>query len=159
MKRETRLILWNQFEILKSLYPDDEKDYDLKQQIVAAGYSSQYENIFTSISDEEASSQMQREVLSTLDMFRALDIAKRNGWTPSAPDKVKFNGFDGNNDPHYFFARYLLDARGLFQESAPNKNSHSSVSLDKYLRMVEIWSTAVDKFDLTSAEAEAIIAA
>ncbi len=159
MDRSTRLILWNQFEILKLLDPTNAKDYDLKQDIVGTGYATQYSDVYTNISDQEASADMQRETLEVLEMFRALYNAELDGWKPSDPTRTKFGGFDGNNDDHYFFAQFLLDQRGLYTESAPARNSHSSATIERYRRMISAWKKAANRYHLTETEAEAILAA
>lgn len=159
MDRETRFIIWNQLEILKKLEPSEADDIELQQEIIAAGYTTQYDDVMPSIRDNEASEDMQREVMDTLDMFRALNHAKSNGWTPSNPALSKFRGYDGNNDPHYFFAQYLLDMRKKWAESAPNLNSHSSATIEKYRAMLKVWKVAANKFSLTPVEAETIITA
>ena len=159
MDRETRLVLWNQFEILKHLNAGQAAEYEARQDIVGSGYTLRYDELFSQVSEHEKSAGMQQEVLDTLDMFRALNNAKRNGWVPSDPAAVNFGGFDGNNDEHYFFASYLIDTRGLFQESAPNKNSHTMTSAPHYRRMVASWKQAAHPYQLTPAEAEAVIQA
>lgn len=159
MDKTTRLILWNQYEILKHLNAGNPRDYELKQEIVSSGFSREYHEIFTPISEEEADSHMQQETLDILGMFRALDRTKANGWVPSSPDRAKFEGFDGNNDDHYHYANYLLDHRGLFTESAPNKNSHSSGTIEIYRRMLRVWKPLANKFPLDPADAERIITA
>ncbi|MDR6190362.1 uncharacterized protein YfbU (UPF0304 family) [Agrobacterium pusense] len=159
MDRATRFIIWNQLEILKALKPDEADDIEIQQDVIASGYTTRYEDLMPSISLEEASQEMQEEVLEILDMFRALSIARNNGWKPSRVDASKFQGFDGNNDPHYFFADHLLNSRGLFAESAPNKNSHSMGTISKYRRMLAVWKASHEKFELTDVEAEAVISA
>ena len=158
MDRTARLLIWNQLEILKTLNPSDATNYESKQEIVASGYSSRYEEIFGQVTAEEASKEMQEEVKDILDMFRALSNATQSGWVPSDPRRAKFEGFDANNDDHYSFAGHLIDEAGLWPESAPNKNSHSSATLDRYRRMLERWHKVVNRYKLTANEAEAIIA-
>nr|WP_316653462.1 YfbU family protein [uncultured Gellertiella sp.] len=160
MDRVQRLILWNQFELLKAqAEPYAAADFELKQQILLSGFTTEYHEVFTSFSEVEASESMQREVLDILEMFRALDNAMQRGWVPSAPGNAKFRGFDGNNDDHSSFAHYLLDKKGFYQESSPNRNSHSSSTIGTYRRMLVIWRASSDKHQLTNVEAEQIISA
>lgn len=159
MDRATRLIISNQLEILKHLDPDQSEEYDLQQEIVRSGYTSRYNEVFHDLTDEEADEKMQQEVWDILGMFRVLSIAQHNGWAPSDPDAAKFGGFDGNHDPHHFFAGHLIDKSNLFEESSPNKNSHSSSSLPRYRRMLAVAKKAAIFHELTDAEAEAIITA
>ena len=159
MDRTTRLIIWNQLEIMKLLQPAQAADLSTEQEIIADGYTSRYGEVLQHISAEEASEEMQREVWSILDMFRALDTAKHNGWTPSDPSAARFRGFDGNNDDHYHFAQHLLDQALLYDESAPNKNSHSQSTLHQYRRMLRALENASDAHQLTASEAESVITA
>jgi uncharacterized protein len=158
VNRETRQIIFNQLEILKLLNPEQAYHYGKQQQIVDRGFSHFYAEVLT-VDEHEASTSMQREVIDILDMFRALSSAIREGWVPSDKDDARFQGFDANNDDHYSFAHFLLDVQGLFQESAPNKNSHSSFSIEKYRSMLREWAKLGNKFKLTDEEAEAIIKA
>jgi len=159
MNRENRAILYNQYEILKHLDPDQAGDYEKYQSVLSSGYTHLYDNILIHISPDEASPDMQQETFDILSMFRALNIAKRNGWVPTDEDDAKFNGFDGNNDDHYHFAAFLLDDEGLFDESSPSKNSHSIATLARYRRMLGVWTALEKTYELTSDEAESIIKA
>lgn len=159
MDRATRLVISNQLEILKYLNPDRAGDYDLQQDIIRSGYTSRYSEVFSELSENEADANMQEEVWDILGMFRALHYARKRGWSPSDPDAATYEGFDANHDPHQWFAGHLLDKSRLFGELAPNKNSHSSASLPKYRRMLKAWKQAEDAYDMTDAEAEAVIAA
>lgn len=157
MDRETRLIIWNQFEILKALYPTDADDLTRKQDIVASGYTSRYGDLMPQIDPDEADQVMQKEVIDILQMYRALEDAKVAGWAPSESRYSSFQGFDGNNDNHYAFAGFLLNTEGLFSESAPNKNSHSSGTISIYRNMLARWDEIGRKYPLKPEEAEAII--
>lgn len=159
MDRATRLIISNQLEILKHLDPDQSDEYERQQEIVRSGYTSRYNEVFNDLSEEEADEKMQQEVWDILGMFRALNTARLDGWVPSDPDAAKYEGFDGNHDPHHWFAGHLLDRNNLFEESAPNKNSHTSSSLPRYRRMLAVWKKSAEIYNLTHAEAEAIITA
>tara|TARA_B100000614_G_C14319161_1_gene399621 strand:+ start:185 stop:676 length:492 start_codon:yes stop_codon:yes gene_type:complete len=159
MEKESRLVLINQYEILKKMDPDQADRYSQLQEILYSGYTSQYDKLFEAMSDEEASAEMQDETIDILEMFRALSIAMHKGWEPTDPKKAKFRGFDGNNDPHFSFASFLIDDQGRWKESSPNKNSHSSGTLHVYRAMLKVWKTCPQKYDLTEDQAEAIITA
>lgn len=158
MDRVLRTIIFNQLEILKRMDPAGAKEYENKQRVVEAGYTSRYDEVFGSVQAEEASPEMQDEVWDTLAMFRALDRAKQKGWKPSNPDGAIFDGFDANNDSHYFFASYLIDKCGLFEEFSPNKNSHGMASVQRFRRMVRAWKALKNPRELTPEDAESVIA-
>lgn len=159
MDHATRLIIYNQLEILKHLNPDNAAHYKRQQAVVESGYTSRYDEVFGAVTANEASTSMQDEVWETLSMFRALHNAKQQGWTPSDPARAKFEGFDANNDDHFYFASHLIDDCGLFVESAPNKNSHNNGAISRFRRMMRVWNASADKSNLTPVEAEAIIKA
>jgi uncharacterized protein len=159
MHRETRQIIYNQLEILKKVDPSSAKDYEIQQQIIDGGYTTRYGEVLT-VQEQEVPDHVQREVFDVLDLFRALDNAIVVGWKPANVADAKFQGFDGNNDGDYYaFAQHLLDVEGLYGESAPMKNSHSSATIDRYRRMLNEWKKAAAPYRLTDAEADAIIAA
>lgn len=162
MDRATRFIIWNQLEIQKNLGHGNKQDIENNQAILEGGYTKLYDSVLRPIGENEASEDMQDEVFEILDMFRALDNARSHGWTPSNPansSNSKFRGFDANNDDHYHFAALLLDQMGLYSESAPNKNSHTSSELTKYRRMVAEWGRTGKPHPLSHSQADAIIAA
>ncbi|MEQ9021326.1 MAG: YfbU family protein, partial [Pseudomonadales bacterium] len=157
--RVQRKILWNQFEILKHLEPQRSKDYRRHQETLESGYSSYYDDVMEMVSEDEADEHMQQETIKILEMFRALDQTKTRGWVPSNPDRAVFQGFDGNNDDHYHFARYLLETRELFEESGKRPhNSHSIATLPRYRKMMQAWQNCADPWSLSDQDAEAIIA-
>ena len=155
MDRVQRQILWNQFEILKHLDPNQAKDYQLHQETLSGGYTEYYSTVLGCVAENDADANMQAETIDILNMFRALSNAMHRGWKPKKPDNAVFQGFDGNHDDHYSFAVYLLDKRNLFVESQGRpRNSHSSFTLQQYRRMVRDWKNSVDRWNLTDAEAE-----
>ncbi len=159
MDIQTRLILWNQYEILKKVNPEQKSDFEKYQEILSGGYT-QYYSEFNGHFSEEASKEQQDEVHDILNMFRALNTAKRRGWVPSKPEDTTFEGFDANNDyPHSGLLRFLLDHLGRFDELKDTpRNSHSQGSLPGYRRMVLEWKKSGDRFKLTDEQAERIIA-
>ncbi|AUH34641.1 YfbU family protein [Paracoccus tegillarcae] len=57
---------------------------------------------------------------------------------------IAFEGFDGNNDPHYGVACHLIQTMGRFDEfSKRGLNSHSSVSLQRYRRILKQYKAAL----------------
>lgn len=159
MNDSERTILFNQYEILKFLNPSGTKDYEMYQEIISCGFSRDYPIFMGTMAEKELDASIQDEVIDILRMFRVLNDKKSNGWTPTHPGNSIFQGFDGNNDPHYRYAIHILRERKEFDESSKNINSHSSSSLDKYRRMLEEWSEFGKAYDLTDEQAEKIILA
>ena len=103
------------------------------------------ENVMTTIlSDVE-------ETFKILQMWRVLNmsfkklIKKEQICVMNAfPDGLpKFEGFDGNNDKHYFNAETIINDLNRFDEFKDiDLNSHSSVSLPFYRKMKSIFDRA-----------------
>lgn len=155
-----RLLLRNQLSIMKALAIPmaSPKQYDELIEIVESGYELYYPDVAMGVQAPGASSAVTAETLEILDMFRALDAARQAGLKVSGgTGHASFAGFDGNNDPHYGFAGFLLDVRGYYAESAPSKNSHSSMTISTYRRMVSVWQSLGRGHSLSQADVDAIL--
>ncbi|CAK7257262.1 MULTISPECIES: YfbU family protein [unclassified Shinella] len=153
-----RLTLWNQYEILKRINPDDTKEYETNQEILSHGYEQWYPEINPSIYAETLKPEVSGEVIDILSMFRAIKHSCiRLGYTPKS-SSAEFAGFDGNDDGgHYGFARFLRRTLGRWEElkDLPD-NSHSSFSLNRYRRMHEAWQLRGGSHELTAEQIEEI---
>ena len=157
MTRTERLVLWNQYEILKRLDPDNTKDYETNQEILSHGYEQYYSEVSHSIYAETMSEKVSREVEDILNVFRAIKVScEKLGYTPKS-NWAEFKGFDGNAaGGHYGFAMFVRRTLGLWDElkDAPD-NSHGSVLAD-YQQMLATWRRLGKKNELTEAEIEEI---
>lgn len=156
-----RLLLRNQLEIMKALSVPglSTADYDERIAIVDGGYEVFYPDLLVGMRETAFDGDVATEVMDILDMFRALDNANRKGLTVSGgTGYASFAGFDGNNDPHYGFARFLIDVQGKYTESAPAKNSHSASTLSIYRRMLSTWESQGRPHSPNQAEVDAILA-
>lgn len=156
-----RLILRNQLTIMKALQVPNISpgQFDEMIEIVESGYEIFYSDVLSGVSEDGTPRAVTKEVLEILDLFRALHDAAQNGVTlnPGA-GYAKFAGFDGNaGTGHLGFSRFLLDVQGKYQESAPAKNSHSSGTLPTYQRMVATWKSLGGNYQLSQADADAIL--
>jgi len=90
-----------------------------------------------------------RETGEILDMFRALDhaIDRLSDDEKAELDvsRLRFEGFDGNNNPHLHVARVMIDELGWFDERKPLPNSHSQASLIRYRRMLPKFHAEVER--------------
>jgi hypothetical protein len=67
------------------------------------------------------------------------------------PYSSSFEGFDGNHDPHYGIASFLINDMNRFDEYQGRAlNSHSQVSLPRYRRMLAAYSEARTASGLSS---------
>lgn len=158
-----RLTLWNQYEILKKLDPDETKQYEINQEILSRGFVQYYPEMNPSIypEDETMPADLSREVEEFLTMFRAIKWScDRLGYTPKSHNAL-FEGFDGNDSGGQFgFAKFVRRKLGKWEELADRPdNSHSMSSLDTYRRMLAKWRALGEKFELTEAEIEEIATA
>jgi uncharacterized protein YfbU (UPF0304 family) len=156
-----RLILWNQYEILKHLDKRQGTQYEENQEILADGYVSLYEHINGSVGKNEVSDAEYSEVVNILDMFRALTFAsKKFSYTPARPF-FGFEGFDGNNDhPQYGLAIFLRRTQKKWGElAAVADNSHTMSSLPRYRSMLSRWLAIDQKYELSADELRALEAA
>ncbi|TDP48782.1 YfbU family protein [Zavarzinia compransoris] len=150
-----RLTLWNQYEILKRINPDDTKEYETNQGILSNGYEQYYSEINPSIYAETTKREVSREVEEILNVFRAIKFScLKLGYTPKSR-YAEFEGFDGNEEgDQYGFAMFVRRTLGKWDElkDAPD-NSHSNV-LERYRRMLATWHRLGEKYELTEAEIE-----
>lgn len=93
------------------------------------------------------------ETTDILDMYRMMgdafkglpptdqaDVKKQAGHNTSYLD---FPGFDGNNDAHFFIAKFLVEELGRYQERKGSEmNSHTSSSIDRYRQMLPVFKKA-----------------
>lgn len=127
--------------------------------IIEQGYTKLYPEVFGTTAEPELDEEVQEEVFEVLSMFRALHPGHTAGadWNPDGNRYYqKFRGFDGNNDPHYGFARFLIEETGRYTESAPEFNSHGN-TLDTYRSMLERWKALGKQHELTEEQIDEII--
>jgi len=141
-----RLLLYNQYEILKTLNSEESKEYELMQTIVANGFKSNYNELITGFSKETPES-ISEFVFDVLQMYRVLDTSLGE-LSPEERQKIAvkditYAGFDGNDEGSYYtYANFILKDLGRFEEIYNNGkvelNSHRNM-LNKYKRMVRTW--------------------
>lgn len=106
-----------------------------------------YSGIFND--DEEDDRLAVTETCDVLDMWTALEASykhlspadKKRVETEAAPfgKKVKFPGFDGNNEPHHGIASTLIEKLGRWSNfDGRNLNSHSP-TIDSARRMLSVF--------------------
>ena len=141
-----RLILYNQYEILKVLNSEESKEYELMQNIVVNGFKSNYEELITGFSNETPES-ISEFVFDVLQMYRELDdsLSELSAEEKEHVDKhdITYAGFDGNEEGSYYtYANFVLEDLGSYEEIYNNGkvelNSHRNM-VNKYKRMVTTW--------------------
>jgi uncharacterized protein YfbU (UPF0304 family) len=129
-----RLELINQFRILGKLYPEHGEDYAESREIIAHGYTIQYEEVFKQVFEEMDIEQC-KYVFDVLDMYRML-IQSYDALTDKKglkPGDVRFRGFDGNNESdRYAFAGHLQEQGKWPETLTGDLNSHSMTTMTLY---------------------------
>src|SRR5690606_37664162 len=83
---------------------------------------------------------------------KGLDAADKEALENSVrPFELSFSGFDGNNDPHFGVADFLINTMGRFDDFKGRPlNSHSSASLPKYRRMLSAYNHTLRELNFGS---------
>jgi uncharacterized protein YfbU (UPF0304 family) len=153
-----RLILFNQYRILEKIDPDEARASEEACEILASGYTLEYETLASHI-DKEVSDDKCREVRDILDMYRALKIARRDlpAGTVSDADAT-FPGFDGNEETeHFAYATFVMEKQNKWVESKQDpRNSHWPV-LSRYRMMLKSWKESPRKWELTPEDTARIL--
>lgn len=147
-----RLLLHNQYEILRKLDTAQEDHYEVLLTCLYQGYLEDLEDLLPHF-EKPINPEVRSEVRQILQMFRAL--TPPHGEVRPA---VVFVGFDGNEEgEHYSYARFLLEDRGLWRESkSDNYNTHYPV-LDAYRKMLAVWEALPNQFALTPEDIAEIV--
>ncbi len=154
-----RLILSNQFEILKLLNPDQEHYYDQALEIVNSGLEYMYGEINPAVYKETTSAAISKEVVQILDMFRTLEFSCRKLGIKPTDIGADFQGFDANEGTgHYGFCHFMRRKLGRWDElkDYPD-NSHSGASLPFYREMLKRLARRDKKSDLNEADIRAVV--
>ena len=138
-----RLILGNQYRILAKLNEGthDEEYFQKKVEILDRGYAWYYGDLLVS---EPLPIEVSVETMDILDMFRQIDAyvsqLKDNERETLNVEKLTFKGFDANNDPHYGFAKFIIEKDDRYGErKGMYLNSHTNSTLPRYRRMLEVY--------------------
>lgn len=146
LTKKERLILYNQYEILKSLNPNEKKYYERDQEILINGFKYNYDDLVCGLMDE-TSEEISQFVIDVLQMYRVLNNSydKLNDDEKAQIDiyDISFKGFDGNEEiDHYVYAKFYLEKLDKFGELKESKyyavNSHGNM-LNGYRKMVSLW--------------------
>jgi uncharacterized protein YfbU (UPF0304 family) len=165
-----RLTLSYQLRILEKLYPDEAKSYANHREAIERGFKLHYDWLTEYFDNDEMSPEDSKEVMSILDMYRAIRHSLRNVTDKSLTDHryAKFPGFDGNNEPQYGYALYLIEDLGkwaMFKDSAntgfDGLNSHMPM-MDTYRAMLRVWQSIESveaRHDMSADDLRKVLAA
>lgn len=146
LTEKERLILYNQYEILKRLDSDGEEYYNVKQEILINGFKANYNDLVYGFM-QETPVEVSEFVIDVLQMYSILNDSYRqlNEEDRNEIDlyDISFKGFDGNEETDYYvYAKFFLEDLGRFDELKESEhyaiNSHRNM-IDKYRRMLSYW--------------------
>ena len=155
LSKEQRLILINQYEILKHLNPNDTEYYDEYIATLKIGATYKY-SMFEEIVEDEKSEEFQEFVWSVLDMFSYMKSAYRNlsdeYKQKISLEKILYQGFDGNEEGSYYsYANYIFKDMGLYtdiyKECKNCLNAHRNM-VWRYSNMLKKLNECNDKYNL-----------
>ena len=164
LTKTERAIIANQNRILSYLDNANSESYLHKAEIAERGYEGLYDELFKNIY-EGISKEVCDETHDILTMYRGINnfISSLTNEQKDALDlaKIRFEGFDANNNDHYYFMKFIVEKADLYEEyKDAYLNSHSIASLRKYKRMLPIYTQAIEanNHQLNLAGLQAIIA-
>ncbi|PKK88450.1 MAG: hypothetical protein CVV64_18805 [Candidatus Wallbacteria bacterium HGW-Wallbacteria-1] len=160
LSKKDRLLLINQYKILRVLEPESADHYDELISILENGFKIFYSMLEESIS-EDISEDECRLVLDILSIYRFIEDYKY--CHPEDNEIIKhgnsiFRGFDGNHETNMLvFARFLIDMQGKFSEQIKNKNQISNFNspeckVKEYENVIKIWKSEFEGKPLCKRE-------
>lgn len=117
LSKKDRIILFNQYEILKRLDTDNAEQYEIYQDILAQGFEYNYEEIGSSF--EEVPYSVSEKVHEILEMLRCMTFSFDNLDDVTGLDRedYMFRGFDGNQETDYYsYAKWLVKNNHKFEK-------------------------------------------
>ena len=124
-----RLILINQYEILRKLDPKRSDDCDLAIEALLSGLSGVYSEVLSRISPEMDPAIFHKAV-DILDMYHRL-LASNEELAESeqiSEERLHFSGFDGNNESRLMYsATFFVEKMGRYEEIGRIPNTHAPV--------------------------------
>lgn len=141
-----RLIISMLADIHEKLGIRNELNPDLLKSIVWGGHSWALDWEYQSLGCKEDDDAVVKETADILSMWRSIENALGNIPQPDRdelekdayPWSIRFGGFDGNNDPHYGVASFMVEDLGRFGERKGGvMNSHSQSELLRYRTMLK----------------------
>lgn len=135
-----KLLLYNQYELLKKLYPEEKDYYEDEQKTIEYGSDSDIEEMASGF--RGTSEEVAEEVYKILHMFRDLSFSfSKYNPGEELPHSIRFLGFDGNEETeHYWYCNYLINYAHRYEEYLDVElNSHSN-TLNRYRRMLQKYS-------------------
>lgn len=147
LSKNERLVLFNQYEILKCLNLDDTDYYEKNQKLLQYGSPKDIESLFDFI--EATTDEVADEVHEILSMFRILKVSYDTIESKEEikENDIKFQGFDLNEETDYYiYTKHIIENLNLYEEFKDYElNSHCN-KIAKYRRMLSVFND-IFKYD------------
>ncbi len=146
-----RSILANQYKLFSMLDKKNAKEHLANAQVFEDGYAGLYEEVLENMSDE-ISKETCDETNDILVMFKHINKAI-SGLSKSQRSKldlhkIRFDGFDADNDEHYYFAKFMIKKKHFYEHfSSIKMNSGSLASMPRYKKMLPVYKQIIDNPD------------
>lgn len=149
-----RWILANQYQLLELMDPENKTHYEKVRNILERGYEFLYDDEACPIYQDTFSFEEGKLVVDILDMFRGITVSLKKIEDQSGLplDRLKFDGFDGNNEGKYMlFAEFFCEKLKRFEEITKNLASFNSHTrrLQEYVNMFVFWKGDPNPFELS----------
>lgn len=167
LSKKDRIILFNQYEILKRLDTDNAEQYEIYQDILAQGFEYNYEEIGPALCEVPYS--VSEKVYEILEMLRCMTFSFDNLEDVTGLDREDyiFRGFDRNDNEeakYYEYAEWLIKSNGKYQEFKDCEfNSHSKIlpeykgMLERFGKLAKTRTNGIHSADLSADELNYII--
>jgi uncharacterized protein YfbU (UPF0304 family) len=148
LTRTERLILANQYRILRSTDPSEAEFYEKALDALESGYELAIESLFDSMSEDLDVDEC-RLVVNAMAVYDAIQRSVGALEDKSVVDDwhTKFHGFDGNNETAYMtYARFIINREDRFtylKLGDDGVNSHMP-RVETYRAMVRKWKEDFD---------------
>ena len=164
LTKAVRRLLVNQYHILSLLDEGNADHYDKMREALASGYEAAYHDEVSGWILDPLSQSECAFVIDAMDMYSAIQRSYEalDDKTGIEERHIKFPGFDGNYETaHMGYARFVVEKEGRFallKPASEDFNSHTPM-LDQYLRKIDVWKLAANRYDLTRSDITAILGA
>lgn len=155
-----RLLLANQYKILQQIHRHDSRSasyYRHEELVFERGYVYLYQESFDKLV-REFDVTVSEEVVSILDLHRAMLWSLGNEPQPEDIERTKFRGFDAVNEPsHLSFARFFVAERQNYNDLTVVNSS--TATLHRYRKMLACWTEMERKPKLSEKDIAKILQA
>ncbi len=132
-------------------------------EILESGWSGEYNHVL--YTSEEFPHELCVETWQILSMFQGIRVAL----SVLSPERaqayrnkgLEFHGFDANNNPHYYYVRFLQKHFTEWMDFEPCPNSHTEMSLRTYRTLRKTYDRIIheERRELGRSELDELLAA